>query len=113
VQALGRRQCGRSRWSSTKDADSLGAGERSRLRAQALAWLRAELASWATLADKTAPEARRQLAATLAHWRKDPDLAGVRDPTALDALPEPERAAWRKLWADVDALLKGAGAGKR
>jgi hypothetical protein len=43
---------------------------------------------------------------TLRHWREDPDLAGVRDADALDKLPEGERGEWRKLWADVDALLQ-------
>jgi len=29
----------------------------------------------------------------------------VRDADALAKLPEAERETWRKLWADVDALL--------
>jgi hypothetical protein len=45
----------------------------------------------------------------LAHWTKDPDLAGVRDPAALVALPEQERAGWRALWAEVDRLLLKSG----
>jgi tetratricopeptide (TPR) repeat protein len=94
------------------DAPSDGK-ERSRLRAQALAWLRADLVAWATLAEKTAPQARQEVQRTLSHWRKDPDLAGVREPAVLAGLPQPERAAWRKLWAEVADLLKGAGAGKR
>jgi hypothetical protein len=36
----------------------------------------------------------------------DADLAGVRDPLALEKLPEAERQDWQKLWADVDALVK-------
>jgi hypothetical protein len=32
----------------------------------------------------------------------------VRDPEALERLPEAERQAWQQLWADVDALLKKA-----
>jgi tetratricopeptide (TPR) repeat protein len=95
------------------DAGPLDGGERSRLRAQALAWLRADLAGCAVLADKTTPEARLEVVRTLTHWRKDPDLAGLRDETALAVLPEPERTAWRTLWADVGDLLNGAGAGKR
>jgi hypothetical protein len=42
----------------------------------------------------------------MAHWRRDSDLASVRDPAALDRLPENERAAWQALWRDVDALAK-------
>jgi hypothetical protein len=45
----------------------------------------------------------------LTHWRADPDLAGVRDKPALDKLPDAERMAWRKLWAEVDGLLKRVG----
>ena len=42
----------------------------------------------------------------LSHWQEDSDLASVRDQDALDKLPESERADWKKLWSDVDALLK-------
>jgi hypothetical protein len=37
---------------------------------------------------------------------RDPSLAGLPDPDRLAKLPEAEREACRKLWADVDALLK-------
>jgi hypothetical protein len=37
-----------------------------------------------------------------------PDLAGLRDPASLAKLPEAEQEAGRKLWADVEALLKKA-----
>jgi tetratricopeptide (TPR) repeat protein len=87
-----------------KDGGTLDELARSRLRAQALTWLRADLAAHAALADKTAPEARQDLQRTLSHWRKDPDLAGLRG-EALDALPAAERADWSRLWAEVDALL--------
>ena len=46
----------------------------------------------------------------LRHWQEDSDLAGVRDKDALAKLPSDEQDAWRKLWADVDALLKKAQA---
>ena len=42
----------------------------------------------------------------LTHWRSDPDLASLRDPAALDRLPDNERAAWQALWRDVDELAK-------
>jgi hypothetical protein len=41
------------------------------------------------------------------HWQQDADLASVRDPQALDRLPNDERHQWRQLWQDVAALLKG------
>ncbi|HEV3259573.1 MAG TPA: hypothetical protein VG013_22090 [Gemmataceae bacterium] len=36
---------------------------------------------------------------------EDADLAGVRDPKAMEKLPPGERDAWQKLWQDVEALL--------
>jgi hypothetical protein len=44
------------------------------------------------------------------NWRKhsNADLASVRDPEALDLLPEAERQAWQQFWAEVDALLQKA-----
>jgi tetratricopeptide (TPR) repeat protein len=65
---------------------------------QALEWLRADLA-----ARGRAPS---DLVATLEHWKRDPDFASVRD--RLGDLPEPEREAWRGLWAAVDLALAAA-----
>jgi hypothetical protein len=95
-----------------KDSGKLDAPERARLRQQALGWLRADLKARAKQLNSWWPGAPAQARHALTHWRNDPDLASLRD-KALDALPQPERGAWRKLWAEVDALLKGAGAGKR
>jgi hypothetical protein len=44
----------------------------------------------------------------MVHWRSDPDFASVRDPRALERLPENERADWHALWRDVDELLTRA-----
>jgi tetratricopeptide (TPR) repeat protein len=82
---------------------------RAELRRRALGWLKAELAAWSRSLDSADPKARAAVAATLRHWRDDPDLAGVRDADALAALPEAERDGWRALWAEVDRLLKDAG----
>jgi hypothetical protein len=64
-------------------------------RDRALEWLRTDLAACASAPSK--------LVATLEHWKQDPDLAAVRD--RLDDLPNPEREAWRSLWAEVDQAL--------
>jgi hypothetical protein len=37
----------------------------------------------------------------LKHCLEDRAFAGVRGPDALSRLPEAERQAWQKLWADV------------
>jgi hypothetical protein len=47
----------------------------------------------------------------LVHWKGDPDLAGIRDATALGSLPADEQDACRALWAEVDALLAKVGGG--
>jgi serine/threonine-protein kinase len=91
-----------------KDADQLDDQERARLRRQALGWLRADLAAWTQVVDKAPPQARPAARQALQHWRKDPDLAGLRDPGAVAKLPEAERQACRQLWADVEALLRKA-----
>jgi tetratricopeptide (TPR) repeat protein len=83
--------------------------ERSQLRGQALAWLRADLAVWARLAEKAPPQARQQVRRTLTHWRQDPDLGGLRDKAELARLPEADRQACRDLWDAVAALQKRAG----
>src|SRR5262249_21636727 len=44
----------------------------------------------------------------LKHWQSDPDLFSVRDAKELGKVPEPEQQSWRKLWSDVDRLLKEA-----
>jgi tetratricopeptide (TPR) repeat protein len=95
-----------------EDAGALGEEERDRLRRQALAWLRADLAGLSKLLDGGDASAREAARTALAHWRDDADLAGVRDADALDKLPAAERAEWRKLWADVDDLLKRAAPGQ-
>ena len=80
-------------------AAARGGTDAAEWRGQALVWLRAELA----LLEK-APSAFR--AANFQHWKKDPDLAAVRD--RIEDLPEPEREAWRGLWAAVDEALASA-----
>jgi tetratricopeptide (TPR) repeat protein len=78
--------------------------ERTRLRRQALAWLRADLASYAKrLAG--APAERAAAVRQLEHWQKDEDFAGVRDAAGLALLPDDERKEWAALWADVKAVL--------
>jgi tetratricopeptide (TPR) repeat protein len=81
---------------------------KAKLRRQALDWLRAERAAWTRLLESGPPRARPAIAQRLQHWRRDTDLAGIRDPDALGKLHEEERKAWRELWADVEALRKKA-----
>jgi Flp pilus assembly protein TadD len=81
---------------------------RAALRQQALDWLKAEQAAWARYLDASSPGARTTVVERLRHWQQDSDLAGVREGEAQAGLPEPERAAWTALWAEVDALVAKA-----
>ncbi len=90
-----------------QDAAALDDAGRRRWRGQARDWLRADLSLWAKRIEGKA-DGRAGAAAALRHWQDDADLAGVRDADGLAKLPAEERGAWRKLWADVDALLKKA-----
>jgi serine/threonine-protein kinase len=86
--------------------------ERARLRAQARAWLRADLAWWAKAAVFGNSKALEAVRGTLHDWQEDAALASVRDADDLAKLPEAEQAEWNKLWADVDAVLQKAGGAK-
>ena len=74
----------------------------------ALGWLRDDLMAYAKLAEQNNLAMKQAIQQRLAHWRRDSDLASVRDPQALGRPPEDERAAWRALWRDVDELSKKA-----
>jgi serine/threonine-protein kinase len=94
-----------------KDDPSLDEAAKARWRKQAIDWLQADLGAWLKSLDKATPQARQAILQTLQHWKADPDLAGLRVPTALAKLPEDERKACRALWAEVDALLAKARGG--
>jgi serine/threonine-protein kinase len=94
------------------DAARLGEPERARWRGQARAWLRADLAAWAKLLDADPTGARQGVRQQLTRWRADPDLAGLREPSALEKLSADERQECRGLWSKVDALLKRARVSK-
>jgi serine/threonine-protein kinase len=91
-----------------KDEPTPNGTVRAKLRAQALAWMKAERNSWAEMLDTASPQARAAIVRTLLFWKVDSDLAGVRAAAAVAKLPEPERKEWQALWADVDRLLKQA-----
>jgi tetratricopeptide (TPR) repeat protein len=89
-----------------EDAKHLPDKEQQMLRHRALAWLRADLALYAQMAERTEPEKRQFVRQQMAHWQQDSDLASVRDPAALNTLPDDERQQWRQLWDDVASLLR-------
>jgi serine/threonine-protein kinase len=91
-----------------KDDPAPDSATQARLREQARGWLVAELAVWAKLVESGPAQARGFVVQTLKHWKEDSDLLGVRDPKALEALPESERKPWVDFWAEVEALLAKA-----
>jgi tetratricopeptide (TPR) repeat protein len=91
-----------------EDAARLDDKERTRLRKQALDWLKADLALRTRHLESGKPADRAAVQQTLRHWQKDTDLAGIRDKEAMAKLPVEEQRAFAQLWADVAALLKKA-----
>jgi Flp pilus assembly protein TadD len=97
-----------------EDTTSLDASDHVRLRHLALNWLKSDLAFWHEQVDDysrqpaadSATKLRAPVLKTLQHWQADADLAGVRNAEALAKLSELEQESWRKLWADVDALIQ-------
>jgi tetratricopeptide (TPR) repeat protein len=90
------------------DSAGLDEKERTRLRMQARDWLRADLEAWGRLLQKDSEKARREVSRQMQHWLQDTDFTGVRGPDALDRLPEGERAAWQRLWEEVETLRRQA-----
>jgi hypothetical protein len=80
---------------------------RARLRHEALALLRAEVAAQAkklTSANPAEATSARQVLQELGGF---PALARVNNPADLAKLPEPERQMWEAFWQEVDGLLHG------
>src|SRR5262249_54060001 len=74
------------------------------LRRRGLTWLRADLTVYAEMAKRDSAKANDTVRQRLGRWLKDPSLASVRDKAGLARLPEDERAAWLRLWDEVEAL---------
>ncbi len=82
--------------------------DKAALRHQARDWLQADLDAYAGQVKAGSAAAIPLVEARLAHWQADRDFVGVRDAQALARFPDAEQAEWRKLWGDVDQLLKQA-----
>jgi hypothetical protein len=89
-----------------QDCKGLTEAERAGLRRQALAWLRADLAAYAGLAERGDAKTQAAVRQRLAHWLQDPDLASVRDQASLQRLPWGERAEWLHLWEGATRLSR-------
>ncbi|MFO0953724.1 MAG: serine/threonine-protein kinase [Isosphaeraceae bacterium] len=92
---------------ASRDQPPTDDAEKARLRAQALAWLRADLTAYTPpikKGERNVP--RRDALLNLQAWLHAYEFAAFRGP-ALEALPASEQAAWRAFWADVNSLLPG------
>jgi serine/threonine-protein kinase len=95
--------CGRG-----DDAAAPSESERARMRQQAREWLSLDLIEWTRKLESTDSQDRFDVHEALMRWRRDPDLADLRDSPGLDSLPLTEQSECRALWADVDARLSAA-----
>jgi serine/threonine-protein kinase len=89
-----------------RDAAQLDNAERTRWRRQAREWLQADLAAWAMMLDSDSQVAHDLAKRMLERWQVDPDLAGMRDPGALEALSPDEQKECLALWNEVAASLR-------
>jgi serine/threonine-protein kinase len=89
-----------------KDGARLSAAERTRWRQQARAWLQADLGAWAKVLVSGSGAARDHATNMLTRWQADPDLAGLREPQALENLSADERKECLALWDEVANVLK-------
>jgi serine/threonine-protein kinase len=92
-----------------KDRDKLSGAQRQRWRRQAREWLEADLRIWAAKFASDSPLERNLAGRMLTRWQAEPDLAGVREPHALDELYRDERRDWSTLWQQVRVALDRAG----
>jgi serine/threonine-protein kinase len=90
----------------SKDADTLGEAERTRWREKAREWLRADLAARTRTLAGASGTARGDIRKLLKGWQTAPDLAGLRDPEALEKLLADEQRECRALWNEVAAVLR-------
>ena len=95
------------------DAGKLNDDERTRLRRQALGWLRADLATYAKQLPAANAHDRTMLQKQMERWRRDDDLIALRDAAALARLADDEREAWQQLWAEVETLLRATRGAKK
>lgn len=84
--------------------DAADLERRSASRALGRTWIREELTALEASLTGGAPGSRKFVLLCIAELRSDPTFSRLRDEIAVARLPEDERAEWRALWTDVDAL---------
>jgi serine/threonine-protein kinase len=92
----------------SKDGATLGEAERTHWRKQARQWLQADLAARTKTLAGASDATRGQVRKMLRGWQTAPDLAGLRNPSALEQLSADERTECLALWNEVAAVLRQA-----
>jgi tetratricopeptide (TPR) repeat protein len=80
--------------------------DRAGWRRQALDWLQTDLNAWKLRARSPIGGNSIRMPIALKVWKTDPDLASLRDESALAALTEADRKTFRALWSEVDRLIE-------
>jgi tetratricopeptide (TPR) repeat protein len=93
-----------------KDPDKLTAEDKTKLRAQALTWLQADLQQWSKLFQARDLKALPGLLTRLPAWPQEAAFAPFRDTKEQAKVPADEQKEWARLWADVDQLAKQSAA---
>jgi serine/threonine protein kinase/Tfp pilus assembly protein PilF len=86
------------------DAGGIDNRERIRLRTQALTWMQAEVLALENARQSGKPQF--QLREILSGLSRNGSFHSVRVAEQLSKLTEAERAAWRKVWTDIDTILQ-------
>lgn len=89
-----------------EDAGQLSDGEKAEWRRQAMSWLQADLDKWDQQVKGGDFLQVFNTIKEMQHWKKDKDLAGVRDSLPLAKLPGPEQKEWQTLWSKVEQVLQ-------
>jgi tetratricopeptide (TPR) repeat protein len=89
-----------------RDADTLDDKGRARWRRQAREWLRQDLTWWGKALDNGNAQTRTDVRWRMRYWQTDRELAGLREPGALEALYPDERKECLALWQEVAAVLR-------
>jgi serine/threonine-protein kinase len=90
--------------------DSSAASSRTRWRAQAMAWLEADLTASAVALESGTFAQRAAILKRIGRWHVDPALRALRDEGSLARLSDPERRSLREFWSRVDGVRAKANA---
>jgi len=91
-----------------QDARQLEGVERTRWRQQAREWLTSELEAINQRADGASVGTLKSSIAFLKQWQSTPNLAGIRQASALEEMSPDERESSATLWSGVDNLIASA-----